>query len=721
MSSTLRVALGMIFLSLCTMFTPLANAQSTGTLGLWEDFNHYVLIARPDLADDLAKQLLKVNSDQLIDAVEQSTYTDFEKTLFRAQKIQGLKDVASQLEDKLQKALIKRSRDPKRIKADIERLGEGTRAQINAVERLRSAGQFAAPQLLATLRDESMSRLHPHVMAAMVGIGRPMVYPLSVALADLEPIQQGQVARILSEIGYPRSLPYVKQVIENEKTDAATREMCQAAYAHLAAQAGITEGVNAAELFMTLAQNHYDAAVRREVLPGYVPSDESGIIWTFDRRAGLLPIPVPGPVFGYILAMRASQQALTLNEHLSPALSLWLMANLSRENFMPAKGVDKSYPKNWHPADYYLKVAGPLRQHDVLYRALQDRDYVLALDAIGALRLTAGTDALVNRQGTVQPLISALSYPDRRVRFNAALTMANARPDQPYNGSYRVVPVLCEAVRQSETRFAVVLSPDLDRANELAGILRDDLKFEVAAGQTIEDVTDAISAGPGVDLIVTSANSTGTMDLHRARANNYKLVAAPMIALADNNAELAQMNAIFENNLTVYPILATQTAEALKPAINTAISQFAGQPIGKEEAQTFAMDALNMLWEITIGTGHVYNAADAQPTLIDALADDRESVVMKSAEILALFNTLNAQQAICNSALDTKRSEQVQISLINSLALSATHHGNLLTDTQIDKILKIVNTAKGDKAQAAARAHGALTLPASHVVEMITK
>ena len=63
----------------------------------------------------------------------------------------------------------------------------------------------------------------------------------------------------------------------------------------------------------------------------------------------------------------------------------------------------------------------------------------------------------------------------------------------------------------------------------------------------------------------------------------------------------------------------------------------------------------------------------------------------------------------------------MQISLINSVALSATHHGNMLTDTQIDKLLKIVNTTKGDKAQAAARAHGALTLPASHVVEMITK
>mgnify|MGYP001283300832 CR=1 FL=1 len=114
-------------------------------------------------------------------------------------------------------------------------------------------------------------------------------------------------------------------------------------------------------------------------------------------------------------------------------------------------------------------------------------------------------------------------------------------------------------------------------------------------------------------------------------------------------------------------------------------------------------------------------ATEAQPTLIEALGDDRHSVVMRSAEILALFNDIKAQQAICNTAMNAKLPGKVRISLIDSLALSATHHGNLLTDTQIAKLLKIVNTAKGDMAQAAARAHGALTLPASHVVDMITK
>lgn len=721
MSRTLRVALGMFCLSLSLLTGTLAKAQSSGTLDLWEDFNHYVLIARPDLAEDIGKRLLKVKPGSLVDAVEASTYKNFEKTLYRAQKIQGLKKLAGDLEAKLHQALIVRSKDPKRIKTDIEKLGQGTRAQVNAVERLRAAGQFAAPQLLATLRDESKLSLHPHVLAAMVGIGRPMVYPLSIALKDLEPVQQGQIARVLSEIGYPRSLPYILQIIENKKTDAQTLKMVQAAYAHLASQAGITEGVNAAELFMTLAQNHYNAAVNRDVLPGYIPSDKTGIIWTYDHHAGLLPINVPGPVFGYILSMRSSQYALDLNEHLSPALSLWLMANLSRENFMPSKAVDKSYPHNWHPADYYLKVAGPLRQHDVLYRALQDRDYVLALDAIHALRLTAGTEALVNHQGTIQPLITSLSYPDRRVRFNAALTMANARPDAPYTGSYRVVPVLCEAVRQSDTKFAVVLSPDLDRANQIAGVLRKALKFDVAAGQTIEDVMQAISAGPGIDLIITAANSAGTMDLNHARANNYKLVAAPMIAIADNSAELSQMNALFENNLTVYPVLATQTAADLKPAIASAIKQFAGQPIGKKEALKFALDALNMIWEIAIGHGQVYNTIEAQPTLITALQDKREAVVMRSAQILALYSAPMAQQAIAAAALDTKRSSKVRISLINSIALSATRNGNQLNDLQINKILKIVNTAKGGMAQAAARAHGALTLPAAHVVDMITQ
>ncbi len=718
MSKAMRVALILIAgLSL----SQAVYAQTPAQKAMWEDFNHHVLIARPDLAKKLGQQLLKLNDQKLLDIVESSTYTEYDKTLFRAQKIESLTKVAKALSKKIQFAQIKRSRNPQRIASDIKKLSQGMRANHNATQRLQAAGQFAAPALLAILRDDAKQHLHPYVMAAMVAVGRPMVYPLASAINDLEPIAQGQVARVLAEIGYPRSLPYLKEVIENPKTDPTAKQTVQSAYSHLSNIAGVPPHIEAAELFMTLAQNHYDAAVGNEPLPGFDPSDQKGLVWKFGRHQGLLSTQVPGRVFGYILAMRASRQAMLLNPHMSPALSLWLAANLSRENKMPKGAKDPSYPRKWLDAAYYLKTAGPLRQHDVLQKALDDHDHVLALDAINALQATAGTDALVNQYGTIQPLIAALSYPDRRVRFNAALTMGQARPSEPFVGSYRVVPVLTEAIRQTDKPFAVVLADDMTTANRLAGVLRAKLGYKTAAGEMIDDVTDAISAGPGVDLIVVASTVDGIVEANRARRNNYKLVASPMLALTANSADLAQINALFENQPTIFPLLSGQKASELKGVLGKAIKAYAGDPINAKEAAKFANDALDMLWEIAIGHGHVFKAVEAEPALISTLNDARPSVVVKSAKVLALFDSTRAQRAIADAAMDSTRDKKIRVALLNSLAKSATGFGNKLNELQIEKLLKIVRQSKGDLAHAAARAHGGLTLPASHVVQMIAR
>src|SRR5690606_26546890 len=150
----------------------------------WDDFNHYVLIARPDLAQAAATKLLnETDNEQLLDIVEASPYADkYQTTLLRASKIETLADISEELSQRIQAGRLARARDPKRILEDIKLLAEGARPQFNAIARLKAAGQFAAPALLNTLLDETQKNLHPYVLAAMVQIGRPLVYPLSVSL-----------------------------------------------------------------------------------------------------------------------------------------------------------------------------------------------------------------------------------------------------------------------------------------------------------------------------------------------------------------------------------------------------------------------------------------------------------------------------------------------------------------------------------------------------------
>jgi hypothetical protein len=687
---------------------------------LWADFNHYVRIARPDLAQAVGSKLLgSVDDQKLLDIVEASDYRDYDRTLTRAENTATLSEIAGKFRNRIQAARIQRSREPQRIMADIRRLAEGSRAQLNATERLKAAGQFAAPALLATLLNEGEAKLHPFVLAAMVAVGRPLVYPLAEALPDLEPVPQGQIAQVLAEIGYPRAIPYVKLVLDRPTLDANTRSICQAAFDTLAQNARVPRDVSADELFLTLGQNHYRAATTGELLPGLDPADKSGVVWQYNRQTGLVSIAVPTAIFGDVLAMRAASRALGINASMSPALSLWLAANLRRENRLPAGAADLSYPKTMMPPKFYIESAGPLRQHDVLNRALDDADAALALDAIAALAATAGTDALVNREGTVQPLLRALSYPDRRVRFAAAFAMTNARPSAAFPGSHRVVPVLAEALRQSENRYALVIGRNRESANSLGATVRE-LGFQAIAGTALSEVRGDVNAGPGVDLIVTDLPIDAIADLYHTTGEDYKLAAVPLLAVISAGDQI-EFNRRYEGHDRLRSTLASTDPKALSDAVKQAASAYAGDPIGADEALVYATSALALLRSVAVGSAAVFQIADAEPALVQALGDARESIVTQAADVLALIPSPDAQRQIADAALDMARPENVRIALLGSLAESAKNFGSHLIPAQSDRLLTLVKESSGDLAIASARAHGALTMPTGNVVELLLK
>ena len=695
-----------------------ADAADRSPKDLWDDFAHYVMIARPKLAADAADRLVTdVEKAKLLSVVESSDRRDDLNRLFsRAEKMEGLSETAKKLARKVQAARIDRSREPERIRADIEKLTQGPRAYRNALERLRAAGQYAAPHLLATLRDDDKASLHPYVQAAMVAIGRPMVYPLAVALPELGPVKAGQVAQTLAEIGYPRALPYLKQAMGREQLRGRAQRRVERAFRQLSDASKTSPESSVAELFLALGRNLYEAKTADREIAGYDEAIEKGIVWEFERRAGLIAIQVPQAIYGDVLAMRAAQRALEASPNLNPALSLWLAANLRRENDLPEGTRDPSYQ---HPrkAIFYAKAAGPLRQHDVLKRALRDEDQALALDAIEALNDTAGTDALVRQVGTAQPLIDALSHPDRRIRFRAAFALARARPDEPFTSSFRVVPVLAEAARQTKQRVALVIAPSQERINELKAMLRD-LGYQAFGGESLGGVADAISEGPGMDLIVAAGEAERIASVYAGSSDHYKLAAVPMLAFSSggDRAELARR---FPDERRLVLSGASLGSGKAKQAVEKTTARYENPDFGAESALTFAETALKLLHQIALASPEVFNVKDAERALIGALDDDRPKVVRGAARVLALIDSARAQRALARSALDSERETGIRVSLLRDLSGSATHFGARLTDTQLDQVLELVQNSEGELAVAAARAHGALTLPTSNVVDMI--
>ncbi|MFW6337011.1 MAG: hypothetical protein ACOC3G_07770, partial [Phycisphaeraceae bacterium] len=107
-----------------------ASAQEQRTPEqLWGDFNHYMLIARPELAAASGEALLdRTEPEQLLDAVEQGDYDNWERTLEQATRTEEVQEVAQRLENAIAEAKLARANNPERIRRNIERLAEGQQA-----------------------------------------------------------------------------------------------------------------------------------------------------------------------------------------------------------------------------------------------------------------------------------------------------------------------------------------------------------------------------------------------------------------------------------------------------------------------------------------------------------------------------------------------------------------------------------------------------------------
>jgi len=688
---------------------------------LWEDFNHYVRIARPELAADAGAQLLNTTSaGQLLSLAESGLYRDYQRTLERAVRIESLRPIAESVGERIESARMERSRDPSRIAENLRRLALGPRPAQNALRRLRAAGQYAAPQMLRVLEDPDQADLQPYVLNAMVAIGRPLVNPLSEALPEVDDTLAGRLAQVLAQIGYRQALPALKARLDMGELSPEAQRTVQAAFEQLADTAGLPYNLTAAELYLALARNYYEAGTRDTSLPGFDPATESGVVWNYRMDSGLIAVPVPAKIYADVLAMRAAQDSLRLNPEMAPALTVWLASNLRRENQLGPGETDPSYPSEYREAGFYLRLAGPLRQHEVLDTALADNDPPLALDAIAALADTAGSESLAAAAGTMQPLVEALGYPDRRVRFEAAQALAGAGLSESFPGIGRVIAVLGEAVRQSDRQVALLLAPTQDEANRLAATFRE-FGFETIAGVSLDDpeVRGQIATGPGVDLIVARGGPAEIRTAYNRGRQNFKLVGAPILGLIDADDSVLLNRWAAEAGDAVQLSLAGGSESELRTAMRTTMQAAEGSTLSAEQAERYAVEALDRLRELALSAG-VDQVREAEPALIQALGDTRGEVVRRAANVLALLDSDEAQRNLAETALAIERSQPIRIAMFNALAESANAFGNMLLPRHDRAILELVGSdVPAPLANAAARAHGALTLPTEYAVELL--
>ncbi len=726
MNRTFAKALGLACLAAVLLAGPaMAWAQPADSAQLaqqWDDFIHYIRIARPDAARANAQAILESQPDPAAVYRQAAATGDLLDVLARGEGLRdrALTEAIAQIRQLIEQGYRQVRQDPQNIARALELLGGNVRQYMMGKQQLEASGEMAVPQVVQTLSDPDLDPMvRDRLVSVLPGLGRLAVRPLSVALGEADAEVREVIARALGQIGYAHAAPYLKARLEDP---AELESVKQAAGASLAAIAGREAlGRPQASLWYNLAEKYYtdDESV------GPDPRLDTANVWYWEEGLGLNYVEVPLAIFGDVYTMRTARKALEADADFAPAVSLWLAANLRKEAHLPEGVQDPTRGPTEVDAQAYAKAAGAMYAQQVLARALRDGDTAVAVGIIEPLAGVLGRQNIARPvEGGVNPLVEALGYPNRRVRFLAAESLANARPLQNFPGSDLVMTVLVEALRQTGQPTALVIEPDQTRRNTLKDLLRQ-AGYATVEGGDYGQAVQAARQASGVDVVVMSGAIRGpgpaeAMQLLRADA---MLAPLPVILVAGEEELYTARGVAREDALALIQERTLLDADTFGAALDQAQQVLIGTPgMEQAEADRWALTAASSIRMLGLSRTPVYDITRAENALAGALADPRDVQKVAAANALAVVPTGSAQQAIVDLAASTEVPEEVRIAAYEAAAESVRLLGNQLTDGQIQAIIALVKDEQASQPlrDAASLLLGALDLPSEQIRTLIT-
>jgi HEAT repeat protein len=407
----------------------------------WNDFLHYLRIGRFDLAKGYAQAILESNPDPV------KLYALIKENPQGYDLLLKVKDIAPDAElsalsgkllDIIERGNFAQRSDSAVIIEEISRLNRTDRGYLTAVKRLRSAGEYAIPYMIDVLLEPSRRQEYPNIIRALPSIGKEAINPLVAALQTDNAALRSQIIAALGQIGYPQSLAYLKFAAEND-TSAELRGPAGDSINKIDPSALKTP---AAQLFYRLAESYYyhDQSLS--------PAQDANLanIWFWDAaKKHLNPERVNKKYFNELMAMRCCEWALKADAKYGPAIGLWLASFFKAESAGVGK-MPEYFGKSHADALVYATTAGVEYLHQALARAVKDKDAYVALGVIEALAVTAGEKSLLYRVGKEQPVITALSFNSRPVRYSAAIAIGAAGPKEAFPESKLVAANLAAAL-----------------------------------------------------------------------------------------------------------------------------------------------------------------------------------------------------------------------------------------------------------------------------------
>lgn len=431
----------------------------------WEEFIHYTAIRRLDAAKEYAKAILD-NEPDPVELFKLSRGNEAgSKLLVQASENKydsELAELSKKILAIIEGGGFEDRTQPDVISEEVLRLNSDTpRGRLTAIERLKNAGEYAIPFMIDALADTERKDEFARIADALSQIGRDAIRPLAAALQTDNVAVKSEIVKALGGIGYPQALPYLKYIVENEKSPDI-RQSAQAGIIKINSSAA---SISAAQLFYELAEKYYDHAQSLQ------PAEDANTanVWFWDAENGkLIREAVNKSYFNELMAMRNCEWSLKADENYGSSIGLWIASYFKAESANVGK-MPEYFGESHANALVYATTAGVEYLHQSLARAIKDSNTFVALGVIEALGRTAGEKSLFYRIGTEQPLVKALTFKDRLVRYSSAIAIAAALPKDSFEESKRVVTILAEALAcDSETVVTDAMTWNENLANSYA-------------------------------------------------------------------------------------------------------------------------------------------------------------------------------------------------------------------------------------------------------------
>jgi len=681
---------------------------------LLENFVHYVLTGQPDLAGGYGQALLDagLTNAEMAMLVDEGGMqeTRFEEAIGWGQRVEEIEPIVSEVAIRVERGRLDLARDRERIAEAIDMLGGTAREELLAMNRLAAAGEYAVPQLLAVITDGQDERVKPKAERALVQIGKQAVDPLCVALPNLDSTAQRRVSDVLGNIGWPHAAPSLAQLVRDEATPDSVSRVAERSF-------NMVNGdpdQSLPEMWVQLGRQYFDDP---SSLTAY-PVDDMNNVWSYDAFVGLVTTPVPTPIFGEVRAMQHAMTSLALEPSNQSALSLFVAANLNRENDLPAAEDDPVFGDMQYTPDFFATVFGTRVCQDVLGMAIDNLDTPLVRDAIRALTQTTGGSNLFDTASGRRPLLETLTYTDRRVQYEGALALGRALPNQRFVGDSTVVPILASAVRTAGVSYGMVIASDLEIRQTMAEFFND-MDFTMIGSEASYDaLIPAIDESVGIDLIVVQVDSNEVvMETLEDLRSNPRTLATPVL-IRITPGELTRMQNRFVDDARVMVVPTGGGLSAFEAGVEQLLDAAVGGRLGDADAEVYAIEALAALRDIAINRGPAFRITDAEPAMLEALSTRSGGMRLLVADILARMNTSAAQQALFDAALQEADAFE-QVELLDRVSASVRRYGNMSERRHVEALVDLIANAEGDTAEAAARVHGALNVFDSEAILLV--